>query len=132
MEIKRLSSTHKNLVRRYLLWAYKSTKEDFERIERKTTQLAVDQYVFGHFSKKKYHVPDAFKQYIGDKIKDEIKLKFADTTKKKFNPQYLYLKHRLEAIEEAIKFFLGKKELKNFEVLFEKEFTQRILGSREH
>lgn len=128
----KLSSAHKNLIRRYLLWAYKSTKESFERIERKTTQLTVDQYIFGHFSKKKYLVPDSFKQYISAKINDELKLKYADKTRKKLNSDYLYLKNRLEAIEEAIQYFLGKRELKNFEVLFEEEFTRRILEARDH
>ena len=47
----RLTLDHENLVRRYLLWAYKSTREDFERIERKTTQLIVDEYIRDNASK---------------------------------------------------------------------------------
>lgn len=39
------TQSHKDLIRRYLLWAFKTTKESFERIERKTTQLMVDEYI---------------------------------------------------------------------------------------
>ena len=40
---KRISRTkaHKDLIRRYLLWFFKTTKESFERIERKTTQVCL-------------------------------------------------------------------------------------------
>ena len=127
-----LARDHKNLVRRYLLWAYKSTKETFERIERKTTQLIVDEYIFDHFSKNKLDIPQVFKSYISDKRKEELKLKFADPKKKKLHPEYVYLKNRLEAIEAAIKYFLGSKELVRLQALYEKEFTRRILETREH
>ena len=120
------------LIRRYLLWAYKSTKESFERIERKTTQLIVDEYILDHLSKKKAAIPAEFKTYIANKRKDELKLKFADAGRKKLNPEYVYLKNRLAAIEAAIRHFLGDKELKRIEKLFEEEFTRRILESREH
>ena len=58
------------------------------------------------------------------KLQAEIKLKS--------EPQYLYYKSRLAAIEEAIKYFLGAKELLAFDALYEKEFTRRILESKEH
>jgi len=129
---KSLTSAHKDLIRRYLLWAYKSTRESFERIERKTTQLMVDEYILGHFSKNKLDVPQEFKTYIADKRKDELKLKFADAGGKQLHPQYIYLKDRLAAIEAAIKYFLGSRELKRMSGLFEEEFTRRILEARDH
>ncbi len=126
------SSQHKQLVRRYLLWAYKSTRESFERIERKTTQLVVDDYILNHFSKNKRRVPGEFVSYIDTKRRDELTLKFADAGKKKLHPDYEYLKNRLDAIEAAIKHFLGTKGLKQIEGLYEEEFTRRILEARDH
>ena len=127
-----LSREHKNLVRRYLIWAYKTTRESFERIERKTTQLTVDEYIFDYFSSNNFTIPQEFRAYIVDKRKDELKLKFADAGRKKLHPQYVYLKNRLEAIEAAIKHFLGGMEMKRIAGLYEEEFTRRIIGSKEH
>jgi len=129
---RQLSQEHKNLIRRYLLWAYKSTKESFERIERKTTQLLIDEYLLAHLAKKGARIPDEFKEYIAQKRKDEKKLKFTDTGGKELHPEYVYLKNRLAAIEAAIKYFLGTKELKNISKLYEVEFTRRILEARDH
>ena len=131
-KLVKITPEHKNLIRRYLLWAYKSTKEEYERIERKTTQLMVDEFILGHLSKNKSDIPEEFKSYIAGKRRDELKLKFADAKGKKLHPQYLYLKNRLSAIEAAIKYFLGNKELKQMDKLFEEEFTRRILEAREH
>ena len=61
-----------------------------------------------------------------------MKLKFSDTSKKSLNPQYLYLKNKLQAIEAAIKHFLGAKEYQAIRSMYEKEFTNRILEAREH
>ena len=129
---KQLTLGQKNLVRRYLIWAYKSTKESFERIERKTTQLIVDEFILDHLSKNKLDVPGAFKAYIAQKHKEELKLKFTGADKKKLHPEYLYLKNRLAAIEVAIKYFLGNKELGRIAGLYEEEFTRRILEARDH
>jgi len=137
-----MNTAHKNLTRRYLLWAYKTTKESFERIERKTTQLIVDEYIQRSVnkaakpsgsSKAAYAaLVKEFDVYIANKLKDETKQKFADDKRQALHPQYLYLKNRLAAIEQAIKHFLGPKELKKIEALFEAEFTERILKAREH
>lgn len=126
------STQHKNLIRRYLLWAYFSTRENFERIERKTTQLIVDEYIFDYFTQHKLTIPQEFRAYITDKRKEELKLKFADTAKDKLHPQYTYLKNRLEAIEGAVKHFLGGMELKRFAAIYEKEFTRRIIETKDH
>ena len=128
----KLNAGRQHLIRRYLLWAYKSTKESFERIERKTTQLTVDEFILKYLFKHKYEIPPAFKTYISDKRKDELKLKFVDGDKQKLHPEYVYLKDRLEAIEAAIAYFLGAKELRQIQELYEKEFTRRILEARDH
>ena len=64
--------------------------------------------------------------------KKEPKLKYLDGNKKSLHPQYVFLRNRLEAIESAIKHFLGEKELLKIRVLYEKEFTDRILQARDH
>lgn len=128
----RLSSLHKNLVRRYLLWAYKTTRESFERIERKTTQLIVDEFILDYFVRRPWGPPKAFKAYIDAKRKDELKLKFCDGKRTKLNPEYLYLQNRLSAIEAAVRYFLGPKELQRFGRLYESEFTRRILEATQH
>ncbi|MBI3602017.1 MAG: hypothetical protein HY209_03895 [Candidatus Omnitrophica bacterium] len=137
-----MSANHKDLIRRYLLWAYQTTKESFERIERKTTQLMVDEYLLKTLNRmakppksiqKDYQkLVDEFKQYIVNKKQDELKQKFTDETSKSFHPQYLYLRNRLGAIEEAVKYFLGSRQLKAMKALYEEEFTRRILQAREH
>lgn len=134
-----ISALHQNLIRRYLLWAYKTTRESFERLERKTTQLKVDEYILKALKRSSKNKDrnyqkfmDEFNQYIVTKKKDELDQKFVNDRKEKFNPQYLYLKNRLSAIEEAICYFLGKKELGRIEKLYEEEFTQRILQAKEH
>ena len=137
------SSQTKALYRRYLLWAYKSTRESFERIERKTTQLVIDHAIKNTLAKaevplkdeglKHYQaLVDGFDQYIAAKHADEIKQKFVTSAKEELNPEYLYLRNRLAAIEAAIEKFLGPKALAKFNKMFEEEFTRRILEARDH
>ena len=127
MKSTKLSSTHKALVRRYLIWAYKSTKESFDRLERKTTQLMADDHILRHVSKNKGG--DAEYQKLVDGYKDYI-------AKKKEAPvpaaQHLYLKNRLNAVEDAIKTFLGVKELAAIEKAYQDEFIRRIWESKDH
>jgi hypothetical protein len=127
-----VKNSHQNLIRRYLLWAYKSTKESFERVERKTTLLIVDEFILDYFSRNNYQVPRGFKTYIADKRKEQLKLKYAATGRKKLHPEYVYLRNRLAAIEAAIRYFLGGNELKRIAGLYEAEFTRRILEARDH
>ncbi len=137
------SQDHKVLIRRYLLWSFKTTKESFERIERKTTQLMVDEYVLQRIKAAGRGVPvrgrekyaglvKEFETYIKTKQADELKLKFSDSKGKSLHPQYVYLKNRLQAVEAAIRHFLGEKELRAMRSLYEKEFTCRILQARDH
>ncbi len=138
----KISADHRSLIRRYLLWAYQTTRESFERIERKTTQLMVDEYILktltriskadAALSKEYQKFIREFQQYIANKKQDELKQKFVDEDRKYFHPQYLYLRNRLSAIEEAVKYFFGLRELKAMKVLYEEEFTRRILQAREH
>jgi hypothetical protein len=126
-----LSHDHKALIRRYLLWMFKTTKESFERIERKTTQLIVDEYILERVKTAKGVPANVKKEYDGlvEEFNTYIKTKRA---KEHLHPQYPYLKNRLQAVEGAIRHFLGEKELRAMRSLYEKEFTGRILQAREH
>lgn len=133
---------HIGLYRRYLLWAYKSTRESFERIERKTTQLAVDESLKKHLQGVKpdlnasHHIEyqrllGEFNAYIDQKRKDEKEQKWSKEGQG-YSAQYAYLKARLEAIEQAINQILGPNAVKEFDRLFEEEFTRRILEAKDH
>ena len=68
------------------------------------------------------------------KIDPEISYeqKFQDVKKKISRSDSLYLRNRLQAIEQAIKYLFGLKELKVIQSLYEEEMTRRILEAREH
>ena len=136
----KLKKAEKNLIRRYLVWCYKTTKEELDRIDRKFTQLTVDYFLLKEISKRQNSslgssqrqyskFIDEFNAYIRQKEKDASQTKFLDEKKTKPQPRYEYLRNRLLAIEKAISFFLGKKELDNITVLYEWEMTRRILGA---
>lgn len=138
----RLTLEQKKLVRRYLIWCYKTTKEDLDRIDRYFTQLQVDAHVLklllktsrpkvpqGHLYSEKI---SAFQEYMANKEKNVHSKKFADAEGKVLQPEYWYLKNRLEALEKTIVDFFGAKELKAVQNLYEVEMTRRILEAREH
>lgn len=133
----------KKLIRRYLLWCYKTTKEEVDRIDRKFTQLKVDRYILDDLLQAKRAVPavlrddyhklvDDFKLYIQKKKNDAESLKFIKAPEALLSPSYAFLKNRLAAVECAIGSFLGVKELKAIKFLYEEEMTKRILEAREH
>lgn len=135
--------SEKNLVRRYLLWCYKMTKEELERIDRKFTQLKVDEFVSrdlngqmkslkGKDSEEFLKKIEEFTEYIAKKKENADLEKFSDTSTKKLKTHYLYLEKRLSAIEKAITSFLGIAELRKIRDLYDQEMTRRILESREH
>ncbi len=129
-KINKISSSHKDLIARYLTWAYKSTKESFDRLERKTTQLMADEFILAHVSKnKKAKVSDPAYKALVDKYKDYIDAKKAQPIDA---AQYAYLEHRLEAIEAAIKHFLGPKAMQQIHKSYSQEFTRRIWESKDH
>jgi hypothetical protein len=136
----KLGKNEKALVRRYLLWCYKTTKESVDWIERKFTQSTVDHFVLSRLEKMKAPATakgeyqkriDEFRVYISDKEKDGAKQKFAGG-RQDLNPEYLYLRNRLSAVEDAIRHFLGTQELARINLMYEQEMTRRILESKEH
>ena len=137
------TENEKRLIRRYLVWCFKTTKESLERIDRKHTQLVVDRCLFDELNRIQWpanaetregykKLVDDFKDYMDKKEKDLVAAKFVGPNKKQLKPDYIYLKQRLQGIERAIVNLLGKKELASIEDLYEKEMTQRILQAREH
>lgn len=139
----RFTLAQKRLIRRCLIWCYKTTKEDFERIERKFTQLEVDEFLLNQLLTTSHSIPplskekylqeiEKFKEYKNKKKEEALAQKFLDQKKEAPHADSLYLKNRLEAVSKAIEHFLGKKELSAIAILYEQEMAQRILEAREH
>ncbi len=132
----------KSLIRRYLLWCYKMTKEELDHIDRKFTQLKVDYEILNTLTqeplsqkllREKYFQKIAeFKKYILDKEKTAVSQKYLDHKKKILQPEYQYLKNRLKVIKKTIVRFLDRKELATIEDLYEREMTRRIIEARDH
>lgn len=136
---RKLPDSEKTLIRRYLVWCYKTTREDLDRIDRKFTQLTVDDFILTNL--EKISGPEGqvlnksiegFKVYIDKKKESALAEKFSDPHRKQLQPQYLYLCKRLSAVESAVRFFLGPQELGKIRTLYESEMTTRILQAREH
>ena len=143
MQKKKVTPEDKRLYRRYLIWCYKTTKEALERIDRKFTQLDVDDFLLKELVKspelkdkikeKKYH-PEivAFQQYMKHKEKSAYADKYDQGKTGDLKSDYWYLKKRMEAIKKAIQAFLGGGELVKIEKAYEEEMTNRILKARDH
>lgn len=123
----------KNLKKRYLIWLYKITKEALDKIERKFTQLEIDNFILKELKKegkanniKKFI--DELEVYIQNKEKDGLDLKFEN---KGLNPDCCFLELKLKAIEKAIIKELGRKVLQEIKLLYEMEMIERILKSTE-
>jgi len=137
------TAREKELLRRYLVWCYKTTKEDLDRIDRYFTQFQADALLLKILrNQQDYHksprtdpyrqLVDGFETYMKEKHQSALKKKFADKAHEQLEPQYRYLRNRLGAIEKAIVHFFGKKELAVIGRLYEEEMTSRILTAREH
>lgn len=130
----------KNIKFRYLLWLYKTTKEEFDRIERKFTQVGIDKKIMRDMEenfnfkdlKKKNEARKLlrdFKEYSDKKERDGRKLKFDGL---KLKPEYYYLSLKLESIEKAVVEELGRKRLKKIKALYEHEMMRRIIEAQDH
>jgi vancomycin resistance protein YoaR len=130
----------KNLKFRYLLWLYKTTKDTFDRTERKFTQVDIDKKVMRYMGenfnsrnlKKKNEARKLlqdFKEYINKKEKDGRELKFDG---RKLTPEYYHLSLKLEAIEKTIVEELGNSRLREIKALYEQEMRRRIIEAQDH
>jgi hypothetical protein len=140
---KKMTLNERCLIRRYLIWAYKTTKESLDRIDRYFTQLKVDHFLLAELSRQPAVKDSArgseylkkvneFQTYIEEKAERVLPQKFSDVKLEKLQPEYWYLKVRLKALEDAIVYFLGKSELKKIQKMYESEMTKRILEAKEH
>jgi len=130
----------KNLKFRYLLWLYKMAKDDFDRIERKFTQLEIDKQMLAYFTHSMDFVKvkdrktlnkllHDFRAYVAKKEKDGKSLKFDHG---RLKPDYYFLMLKLEAVEKIILEECGQKALKKIKALYEDQMQKRILESTEH
>lgn len=140
MAKKSLTKREQELIKRYLVWCYKTTKEDLDRIDRYFTQNMVDQILLKELKKSKSIKKNAeyeklvkkFDGYMDVKLAKALDQKFVDKSHKALAAEYEYLQNRFKGIEKSICYFLGKKELSNICDLYEEEMTLRIFEAREH
>jgi hypothetical protein len=124
----------KNLKKRYLIWLYKVTKEELDRIERKFTQLEIDKFILVELNKfqdvkQVEKFISEFECYIKNKEKEGISLKYEGTN---VSAGYVFLELKLKAVEKAAVEYLGIEGLEEIKSLYEREMTERILKSTEH
>ncbi len=131
----------RNLKKRYLIWLYMTTKEVFDRYERKFTQLEIDEFMLFAMEKelKGAYLPadkqtlekyiNDFREYIAEKEKVCLKLKYKG---KRIDPEFLFLDIKLEAIEKAIVKELGAKALDEIKAFYESEMVQKISRGTKH
>ena len=136
MEEEKNKIKERQLIRRYLIWCYKTTREALERIDRKFTQLTVDRHIMGLLPQKAggayQEKLDEFQKYINEKEKAALEAKYADPGKTILNGEYVYLRNRLTAVEKTICDLLGKEGLEEIQLSYEEEMTKRILAARDH
>ncbi|MGD0336234.1 MAG: hypothetical protein ABSB18_03960 [Candidatus Omnitrophota bacterium] len=124
----------KSLKKRYLIWLYKATKEELDKIERKFTQVEIDNFLLKEINrldtegKVAKFIAD-LETYIRTKEKEGNEQKFSG---KELKPQYIFLELKLKAVEKAIAKELGEDALKEIKLLYEMEMIERIIKSREH
>jgi vancomycin resistance protein YoaR len=130
----------KNLKFRDLLWLYKTTKEAFDRTERKFTQVGIDKkimhYMREHLNSRNVKRKNEarkllkdFKEYIDKKERDGRELKFEG---RKLRPEYYHLSLKLEAIEKTIIAKLGRRGLREIKAVYEQEMIRRIIVAQDH
>lgn len=131
----------KNLKKRYLIWLYMTTKEAFDRYERKFTQLDIDEFMLKEIEKdfKEAYLPNDkkalekfvndYRDYIAEKEKMCLKLKYKG---KRTNPDFLFLYVKLEAVEKAILDVLGTKGLAEIKKFYEEEMILKISRGVKH
>ena len=129
-----------NLKTRYLVWLYKTTKDAFDKYERKFTQLDIDEMLLAEIEKelKASYQPsegkalekfaNEFRVYIGAKENQSLKLKYKG---KKLNPEFLFLDVKLQAIEKIMAQVLGKDTLEAIKENYQQEMLLRILQAKE-
>ena len=131
----------KNLQKRYFVWLYKTTKEAFDKFERKFTQVDIDKDILlemenalmgsylPHEKAALEKLINNFQEYIAGKEKSCLELKYQGL---RTNPEFIFLDVKLNAIEKLIIKEFGRKALVEVKSLYENEMTRRILRGAEH
>jgi hypothetical protein len=131
----------KNLKKRYFIWLYKTTKEAFDKFERKFTQTEIDKDILKeientlmgsylpHEKAELEKMVNSFQEYIAAKEKSCLELKYQGL---KTNTEFIFLDVKLSAIEKLIVKEFGRRGLEEIKSLYEKEMTRRILRSTDH
>ena len=136
-----MTNNEKRLIRRYLVWCYKTVKESLDRIDRYYTQNQVDSFILSKFSAKNStpavdpvyrKLVQEFTSYAQAKLDNADKKKYVDKENGRLHPEYQYLLNRFKAIEGAVKHFLGAQELQRMGREYEQEMTSRIWSAKEH
>jgi hypothetical protein len=122
----------KNLKKRYLLWFYKTTKEELDKTERKFTQLEIDRFILKELKKedkckKAQKFIAEFQAYILNKEIEALGLKYEG---KDLRSEYYFLQIKLKAIEKAIIKEIGRAGLVKIKDAYEQEMSKRILEER--
>jgi len=130
----------KDLKVRYFVWLYKTTREAFDRFERKFTQLEIDEAILLEMEKelKGAYLPhekkalekfvNDFRAYIAEKEKSCLKLKYKG---KKTDAEFLFLDVKLDAIEKVITAELGSDTLDEIKQSYQDEMLERIMSEKE-
>jgi len=131
----------KNLKKRYFIWLYKTTKEAFDKFERKFTQTDIDKDILKgienelmgsylpHEKAQLEKMVDDFQEYISTKEKACLELKAQGLRK---NTEFIFLDVKLNVIEKLIVKELGRRALAEIKGMYEKEMARRIIRSTEH
>ena len=126
-----------SLTKRYLLWMYKTTKDEVDRIDRRFTQLDTDRFIAdfffklsGRLNKKSRDALSPFFQewddYIAAKEQDADRLKYAAPGE--LEARYAFLHLKLQAVLAAARHFLGPKSIGEFQRLYETKSIEQILA----
>jgi|GEM_PF-244592 len=127
---------HASLLKRYLLWLYKMTKDECDKIDRKFTQLEIDRQIEKILEKSIDACDPALRQalalqlgewkaYIVGKEADGERLKFDSNGQ--LDPHYAFLCLKKEAVERLIVTQFGHKGLREIKDLYEEASRIRIL-----
>jgi len=111
-----------------------------DRIDRKFTQLDVDQEIYKYISKnmdvnqvydreKLYALKQSFEEYMREKENAGQRSKLEGGKEK---PDYYFLSLKLKAIEDVIVKLFGANARTNIKKAYEKEMRKRILKSTKH
>ncbi len=124
---------YRNLKKRYLIWLYKTTKEQVDKVERKFSQFEVDEMILEHLKKLDGDNTlgsfiEEFQSYVDAKKENGVKLKYDGLELK---PEFHFILFKLNAIETVIVKEFGEGTLKEVKLAYEEEMTRRIFAERE-